>query len=190
MRVSLAGVATLAAVLANAAGCYRGTARTVSLGDVDRQPGWVMVRDVPVIRQSSEHDCGAAALAMVLAHWGIADTAPEIRRTVVGSDPRGASAGELRRFAREKGLRAFLIKGARDDLRHEIAAQRPVLVGLVQRYTGSRALTHYEVVIGINPISNRVLLLDPGRGPREDELASFDREWRDAGGITLIVMPS
>jgi hypothetical protein len=65
-----------------------------------------------------------------------------------------------------------------------------VLVGLVQRYVGHKALTHYEVVIGLNRSTGRLLLLDPGRGPREDELASFDREWRDAGRVTLVVAPS
>jgi predicted double-glycine peptidase len=182
--------ALLAVILAVSAGCYRGTARAVSLADIAGQPGWVLVRDVPVIRQESQHDCGAAALAMVLAHWGVRDAAPEIRRSIGRSDPRGASAGDLRRFARDKGLRAFLISGAEADLQREIDAQRPVLVGLVQRYVGNRALSHYEVVIGLNPSTHRVLLLDPGRGPREDQLVSFDHEWQEAGRLTLVVVPS
>ena len=179
----------LVAVAAGIGGCYRGSARTVSLVEVEREPGWIVVRGVPVVRQESAHDCGAAALAMVLARWGIPNAAPEIRQSVP-TDERGASAGGLRRFARDKGLRAFLISGGEADLAHELGAQRPVLVGLVQRYTGSRALSHYEVVIGLNPTTHRVLLLDPGHGPREDELASFEREWRDAGRLTLVVAPS
>jgi predicted double-glycine peptidase len=182
--------ALLALAVAVIGGCYRGSARTVSLADIGREPGWVVVRGVPVVRQQSAHDCGAAALAMVLAHWGVPDAAPEIRRVVVADDARGASAGGLRQFARGKGLRAFLISGGQQDLAHELGAQRPVLVGLVQRYTGDRALTHYEVVIGLNPTTRRVLLLDPGHGPREDELASFEREWQDAGRLTLVVLPS
>jgi predicted double-glycine peptidase len=182
--------ALVTVIVAGSGGCYGGSARTVSLSDIDREPGWTVVRGVPVIRQESAHDCGAAALAMVLEHWGVPNAAPEIRRAVVASSDRGASAGGLRQFARDKGLRAFLIRGADADLVHELGAQRPVLVGLVQRYSGNQALSHYEVVIGVNPTTRRVLLLDPGRGPREDELASFDREWQDAGRVTLVVAPS
>ncbi|HVZ72728.1 MAG TPA: cysteine peptidase family C39 domain-containing protein [Polyangia bacterium] len=185
-RVAL--VLALAAV--GLGGCYRGTARSVSLDDIDHEEGWVLVRGVPVIRQESAHDCGAAALAMVLERWGVPNAAPAIRREVVASDDRGASASGLRRYARERGFRAYLISGAEADLEHEIGAQRPVLVGLVQRYTGNKALSHYEVVVGLNPSTHRVLLLDPGHGPREDELASFEREWQDAGRLTLVVAPS
>lgn len=188
MRLRLA--ALLATLVAAAGGCYCGTARSVRLTDVAHESGWVIVRDVPMIRQESEHDCGAAALAMVLAHWGVPDVAPQIRRSIVRTDPRGASAGDLRRFARDKGLRAYLISGRDADLTREIEAQRPVLVGLFQRYTGHRALSHYEVVVGINPSTHRLLLLDPGRGPREDEIGSFDHEWQDAGRLTLVIVPS
>jgi len=64
------------------------------------------------------------------------------------------------------------------------------MVALVQRYGGDKALTHYEVVVGINEQRRRVLLLDPGRGPREDGLDTFDQEWRDAGRLALVVAPS
>ncbi len=185
-----AGVALVAALAVGGGGCYRGTARAVSLADIDREPGWVVVRGVPVVPQQSAHDCGAAALAMVLAHWGIPDAAPEIRRVASDGAEGRASAGSLRRFARDKGLRAFLISGGAADLEHEVGAQRPVLVGLVQRYAGNKALSHYEVVIGYNAATRRVLLLDPGHGPRVDELDAFDREWRPTGRLTLVVAPS
>ncbi|HVU53312.1 MAG TPA: cysteine peptidase family C39 domain-containing protein [Polyangia bacterium] len=175
--------------VAVAGGCYQGTARTVSLSDVEREPGWLVVRGVPLVEQESASDCGAAALAMVLGRWGIPNAAPAIRRSVP-ADETGTSAGSLKRYAREQGLRAFLISARQADLEHEVGAQRPVLVGLVQRYGRDRALSHYAVVIGLNPTTHRVLLLDPGRGPREDELASFDREWRDAGRLALVVAPS
>jgi len=183
--------AIAAALLVAGGGCYRGTARTVSLADVDREPGWLVVRGVPVIRQGSAHDCGAVALAMVLERWGVPGAASQIRRAIPTPPPEhGLTAGSLRQLARDKGLRAFLISGEKADLVRELRAQRPVLVGLVQRYAGNKALTHYEVLIGINEGAARVLLLDPGRGPREDELASFDREWQDAGRLTRVVAPS
>jgi ABC-type bacteriocin/lantibiotic exporter with double-glycine peptidase domain len=162
----------------------------VSLADVARQPGWVVVSGVRLIRQESTHDCGAAALAMVLERWGIPDSAAEIRRTVAAPAGQGLPAGGLRQFARDKGLHAFLVSAGPADLTHEIRANRPVLVGLVQRYTGNRGYAHYEVVIGFNSADQRLLLLDPGNGPREDHLVTFDEEWRRAGRLALVVAGS
>jgi ABC-type bacteriocin/lantibiotic exporter with double-glycine peptidase domain len=149
-----------------------------------------MVSGVPIIRQSSAHDCGAAALAMVLGRWGIPDVLSEVRQALPAAPGHGLPAGGLRDFARAKGLRAFLISGVEADLLREVQLNRPVLVGLVQRYTGDRAYAHYEVVIGINQRIRHVLLLDPGNGVREDELGAFAEEWRGAGGLALVVAPS
>jgi ABC-type bacteriocin/lantibiotic exporter with double-glycine peptidase domain len=188
MQLRALAVAVLLAGVA--AGCYRGSARSVSVGDVGREPGWVMVSGVPLIRQTSAHDCGAAALAMVLQRWGIPDAASEIRRAVPAQPGHGLAAGGLRDFARGKGLRAFLINGAEDDLLWEVQMNHPVLVGLVQRYSGNQAYAHYEVVVGINPSSRHVLLLDPGNGAREDALSAFTQEWEGAGRLALVVAPS
>lgn len=184
------GIAAAALAVFAAAGCYHGTARTVSLAEIQRQQGWVLVRDVEAVSQREERDCGAAALATVLTHWGIPDASEEIRRASPTKPDRGIPAGALRSFARSKGLRAFLISGVHADLENEVLANRPVLVGLVQRYVGHDPLTHYEVVIGVNRESRRLLLLDPGRGVREDDVGSFDHEWRDAGRLALVVAPS
>jgi ABC-type bacteriocin/lantibiotic exporter with double-glycine peptidase domain len=185
-------VSAVAAVVV--AGCYQGSARSVSLTDVARQPGWLLVDGMSVVRQTGPHDCGPAALAMVLARWGLADQASEIRREVAafrgGDVAHGVSAGALRDFARQKGLQAFLIGGVQADLEREVRDERPVLVGLVQRYYGNRAHAHYEVVIGINPQRRKVLLVDPGTGPREDDLDGFEREWEGAGRLALVIAPT
>jgi ABC-type bacteriocin/lantibiotic exporter with double-glycine peptidase domain len=182
LAVAAVGVAT--------AGCYRGSARTVSLAEVSREPGWTLVPNVHVIHQESEHECGVAALAMVFDHWGVHDATGDLRQRLPVTSERGIQARHLREVARARGFRAYLVSGVEADLVNEVRAQRPVLVGLVQRYGGDKALTHYEVVVGINEQRRRVLLLDPGRGPREDGLDTFDQEWRDAGRLALVVAPS
>jgi ABC-type bacteriocin/lantibiotic exporter with double-glycine peptidase domain len=188
-RTILLGLAAVC-LSAAAVGCYRGTARTVSLADIDRQPGWTRVPNVRVIWQESEHECGVAALAMVLDRWGVPDAAADVRRRLPPPSERGIQAQALRRVARERGFRAYIVSAGEADLVNELRARRPVLVGLVQRYAGNKALTHYEVVVGVNEERRRVLLLDPGRGAREDDLAAFDREWQDAGRLALVVAPS
>ena len=101
----------------------------------------------------------------------------------------GVAAGALRDLARAKGLHAFLIQGEEADLFREVELNRPVLVGLVQRYT-DRSYSHYAVVTGINRRTRHILMLDPGHGLREDDLGSFAIEWQGAGRLALVVGPS
>jgi ABC-type bacteriocin/lantibiotic exporter with double-glycine peptidase domain len=186
-RPALAQLALAAA--AALAGCYHGTARAVLPSDLTRDRGWVVVVGVHLIRQTSERDCGAAALAMMLQRWAVPSSPDEILRTVPIESGHGIGLGVLRDFARGKGLHAFLIKGELADLVNEVGLNRPVLVGLVQRY-GDRALSHYEVVAGINQSTRRVLLLDPAHGLREDGVDGFTAEWDAAGRPTLVIVPS
>lgn len=174
--------------VATLAGCYHGSAKSVTPGEVGRKPGWVVVRDVHLVRQSAERDCGAAALAMVLGRWGIASSTDDILRAHPPAPGHGIPAVALRDFARERGLAAFLINGELGDLAHEVDLDRPVLVGLVQRY-GQRAYPHYEVVVGVNKRARRVLTYDPGRDLREDGFDGFSAEWEPAGRLALVVAP-
>jgi ABC-type bacteriocin/lantibiotic exporter with double-glycine peptidase domain len=175
-------------VVTTLAGCYHGSARTVSIGEIGRERGWVVVNSPRLIRQTAERDCGAAALAMMLHHWSVPASVDEILRAVHIEPGRGISLGVLREIARQKGLAAFVIKGELADLISEVGLNRPVLVGLVQR-VGGRALSHYAVVAGINQTTRHVLLLDPARGLREDSFNGFATEWDRAGRPTLVIVP-
>lgn len=176
------------AVVAALAGCYHGTSRVVSPGDLGRDRGWVVVDGLRLIRQRADRDCGAAALAMMLQRWLVPASADEILRAVHVESDHGITVGALREFARQKGLNAFVIKGELADLVNEVGLNRPVLVGLVQR-VGDRALSHYGVVAGINQTTRHVLLLDPARGMRQDGFDGFVAEWDRAGRPTLVIVP-
>ena len=100
-------------------GCYTGAARTVSPADLARDPGWLIVRGVPFVEQRAENDCGAAALAMVLRYWGL----PVGQTAMTPAHPqRGLRAGELRDFARGRGMEAFVVQGQLPDLWAEMRA--------------------------------------------------------------------
>jgi predicted double-glycine peptidase len=189
VQLRMAADALRLAVVVALAGCYHGTARTISLGDLGRDRGWVVVDGLRLIRQSTDHDCGAAALATMLQHWSVASTAEEILHAIPNGSSHGIAMGALRDFARQKGLAAFVIQGEMSDLVKEVGLNRPVLVGLVQ-HIGDRALSHFEVVAGINQTTRRVLLLDPAHGLREDGFAGFASEWSAAGRPTLVIVPS
>lgn len=170
------------------AGCYRGGAHSVSASELRAQDGWQLVDGVPLIRQPSEHDCGPAALAMVLRRWGIPADVHEVA-LATGGPATSVAAGALRDEVRRRGLQAFLIRGEVGDLVREIGWNRPVLVGLVQRYSNNRAYGHYEVVVGVNARSKQLLLMDPGNGMRADAMSSFSKEWEGAGRLALVVGP-
>ena len=179
----------LALLWGAASGCYAGEARAVSpqrASALAADPAWTFVPDVPFIAQRSDSDCGPAALAMVLAHFGV----PASLAEVVAADPPrdgGVRAGDLRDLARAKGLSAFVVAGTFADLFEQLGHGRPVLVGLAKPITGGRALAHYEVVVAIDRRDHRLLTLDPARGMSENSLEGFAREWAPTGQVTLIV---
>src|SRR5881394_1539882 len=102
MLRALRGTAALALATAVSAGCYKGSAHTVSPGAIDADGGWLLVRGVPFVRQTGEQDCGAAALAMVLRYWEVAASPAEVASAHPQSRGRGLRAGELRDFARAR----------------------------------------------------------------------------------------
>jgi ABC-type bacteriocin/lantibiotic exporter with double-glycine peptidase domain len=180
------GLALVVGLLAS--GCYSSLSRNLADPDAARADGWAQVENVPEVRQSGEHDCGAAALAMVLGHWGRQVTPEAIWAAGPPPPGHGLRADALRDFARREGLQAFLVEGSPADLDLEVGRDRPVLVGVVKRQ-GRRAYPHYEVVVGINRKRQRILTLDPARGPRESSLKRFSAEWAEAGRLTLVVFP-
>ena len=57
------------------------------------------------------------------------------------------------------------------------------------RVSKKRALSHYEVVVGYDAARQRLLLLDPAHGWREDTVAGFKKEWDSSGRVTLVAFP-
>lgn len=144
------------------------------------------MRDVPFFEQAGERDCGPAALAMVLRYWGVPVTPAQITGAHPESRTRGLRAGELRTFARGRGLEAFLIAGQPADLRAELEHGRPLIVGLGKPHFPQR-LAHYEVLIGLHRDGRRVLTLDPAHGWRVNTVEGFAEEWASAQQLALVI---
>jgi ABC-type bacteriocin/lantibiotic exporter with double-glycine peptidase domain len=182
--VHRAGVLVL--LVAGCASGYTGQARDFAPARLSAEPGWVSVRGVPLAQQVEEADCGAAAIAMVVAYWTSGDPAP-IAASLRPAPERGIAAGRLRDLARGRGLAAFIVRGEVADLEREVAAGRPVVVGLVKPYGRKKVLTHYEVVVGLNREKKLVVTLDPAAGWRENQMAAFLREWEPSKRLALVV---
>jgi len=183
----IARVGLVLALALAAPACYTGSAHSLPANSVSalaHDPEWRIVRDVPFVAQQTTSDCGPAALAMVLAHFGAPPaTTPELAR----GDVR---AGTLRDVARSQGLEAYVVSGTFDDLFTQVARGRPVLVGLAKpmAFTGGRALAHYEVVVGVNRAKRLILSLDPAVGLRENTLEGFAREWAPTKQVTIVFL--
>jgi len=174
---------TVLAVLA--AGCSPfGSSVAFQPESFDGDPNWHHATKFPLVSQEGASDCGAAALSAVLTYWNLPASVDDVRRACP-SAPDGIKAGELRGFARGKGLKSFLIEGSLADLENELSKRRPVLVGLALR-RGDSVLTHYEVVVGVHRQDKRVVTLDPARGWREWAWEEFDRLWSPARRLSLV----
>jgi ABC-type bacteriocin/lantibiotic exporter with double-glycine peptidase domain len=168
---------------------YAGKARDASAGEL-RDEGWRKVEDVPWVLQEGERDCGPAALGSLLAHHGIARTQEQIRDDIGREGSVGLSAAEMRDYLRAVGLQAFVIEGSALDLRHEVDHGRPLIVGVVKPQSEGRGLAHYEVLVGYHVHDGRVLTLDPAHGLRINTREGFEKEWSDAGRVTLVALGS
>ena len=167
------------------AGCaYIGTAKDFDPGEFTRDPRWIRCDAVPLILQREQRDCGAAAAAMVLAHWNRPVPIEEIAARCRTDAQRRIAAEDLRAFLESKGLQAFVVVGTAADLERQILEGRPVIVGLVKPHL-DRATPHYEVVVAVHPVEKRVVTLDPARGWRENHLDGLFAEWEPAGRLLL-----
>ncbi|MBI4565844.1 MAG: hypothetical protein HY716_14245 [Planctomycetes bacterium] len=191
MRSTFAGgpaAVLFALVAASSAGCtYLGSARSFDSRTLDAEPGWISVNQVPEILQNEDGECGAAALAMILAYWRVPATVEEIAETCPRAEG-GIRAGDLRDYARAKRMRAYLFPGRLSDLEREVSRRRPALVGLVKAHVHGMK-THYEVIVAIHPSKRIVVTLDPAAGWRQNTFEGFLQEWEPARRLTLVVLP-
>ncbi len=148
---------------------------------------WLRAAPTPVVVQRQEADCGLAALAMVAGAWGQTVSVQDLALRTP-PEGNGIKLGALRDLARGLGLEAFAIHATAGDLRHELSAGRPVLLGLVLPYDHERNRAHYEVAVAIDPRDGTVVTIDPATGSWQSRPANvLDVEWKASGYAALVV---
>jgi ATP-binding cassette subfamily B protein len=130
------------------------------------------LRRIPIVRQLSATECGAAALAMVVGYWGRHITIEELRETMcIGRD--GTNALTILRGARQLGLRSRGIKLEVKDI-----AKLP-----------SACILHWNFdhfVIFDKVAGDGVELIDPAFGRRRVTMEEFRRAFT---GVALLFEP-
>ena len=186
MKTSICAAVIVA--LVSLTGCqlpYTGGARPVSPAQLDTS--WLRAAPTPVVLQKQESDCGLAALAMVAGAWGRHWSVDDLAHRLPPSE-KGEKLGALRDLARDRGLEAFALRASSQDLQHELASGRPVLLGLMLPFDRGHNRAHYEVAIAMNPRDGTVVTIDPASGEwMRRSRAVLDVEWKAAGYPALVV---
>ena len=186
MKTSICAAVIVA--LVSLTGCqlpYTGGARPVSPAQLDTS--WLRAAPTPVVLQKQESDCGLAALAMVAGAWGRHWSVDDLAHRLPPSE-KGEKLGALRDLARDRGLEAFALRASSQDLQHELASGRPVLLGLMLPFDRGHNRAHYEVAIAMNPRDGTVVTIDPSSGQwMRRSRAVLDVEWKAAGYPALVV---
>lgn len=165
---------------------YTGGARPVAPAQLDAS--WLRAAPTPVVMQKQESDCGLAALAMVAGTWGRHWSVDDLAHRIPPSG-KGVKLGALRDLARDRGLEAYAIRAKPEDIQHELAAGRPVLLGLVLPFDREHNRSHYEVAVAMNPRDGTVVTIDPASGNwMRRSKAVLDVEWKAAGYPALVVV--
>jgi ABC-type bacteriocin/lantibiotic exporter with double-glycine peptidase domain len=136
--------------------------------------GLAVVPGVPFIKQTRRDDCGASALAILLAHRGIEAPLATIDAAVYTPVLRGSFLADLENFARGQGASTRSGRGNLELLRTQIDAGRPVLV-LMETGLGPWSQPHYLVVFGFD--EQRFLVHAGVAGGLFIDVGELDRRW-------------
>jgi ATP-binding cassette, subfamily B, bacterial HlyB/CyaB len=135
------------------------------LFDFSSKPG-VGERVLPrfgLIEQAEEKDCGAACLAMICKHYGIAMTLGKLR-DMANVTTEGASLDSLARVGESLG---FTTRGMKCTFQSLLGFEMP----FIAHWNGY----HYIVVYGIS--KRHVWVADPARGFAKMPVADFEKGW-------------
>ncbi|MEM1294521.1 MAG: cysteine peptidase family C39 domain-containing protein [Verrucomicrobiota bacterium] len=167
---------------------------------------------VPVIKQSGQRSCGAAALTSLIRYWqeDATITEPELRASYPPDSPTGYPLLQLREIAVDEELLAFAVtldQNPMKQLSGHLRKGRPVLVAVelpVGRYFaqnlpvietldrrtlqvngwGNQLKAHFLVVMGES--HDQLLVMDPQYGHVDVDKVDFERFWKQTGYAALI----
>jgi predicted double-glycine peptidase len=145
------------------------------------------LENVPFFAQK-EYECGPAALAMVLNNAGVAVTPDALVEQVYLPARKGSLQVEMLAATRQRGLIAYPLQPALQDLLQEVAAGHPVLV-FQNLSLPIYPVWHYAVVIGYDLERNTITLHSGETARMEMSLFTFERTWARGNFWAMLALP-
>jgi tetratricopeptide (TPR) repeat protein len=146
-----------------------------------------LLTSVPFFPQE-DHECGPAALAMVLRSAGLPVEPEQLVSQVYVPGRQGTLQTELLVSARRHGLPAYVLQPEVAAVLREVAAGHPVLVF---QNLGLAALPvwHYAVVIGYDSARNQLVLHSGRTAQLTMSLFTFERTWARGDHWAMVALP-
>lgn len=156
------------------------------LANPSSHPVHVELAEVSFFPQT-EHQCGPAALATVLAHAGVTVTPEQLTPQVYLPGREGSLAVEMIVATRRHDRVAYRIAPTLAAALDHVAAGRPVLI-LQNRGLAMAPLWHYAVLVGFD-LHRREVVLRSGELRREIlPIDTFERTWARSDYWGVVVM--
>jgi tetratricopeptide (TPR) repeat protein len=142
---------------------------------------------VPFFAQD-DHQCGPAALAMVLDAGGKAVTPETLRPQMYLPDREGTLQIEMLAAARRNGFVAVELNPLLSDVLAEIAAGNPVII-LHNLGLSWYPVWHYSVAVGYDLDARRIVLRSATERRLEMSLRTFEYTWKRSGYWAMLALP-
>ncbi|MBL1432556.1 MAG: PA2778 family cysteine peptidase [Gammaproteobacteria bacterium] len=148
----------------------------------------IVLADVPFYPQK-RYQCGPAALATVLNHYGVAVTPYTLKPLVYIPERKGSVQTEMLAAGRSYDMLAYVIEPNLDSLFYEVAAGHPTLV---MQNLGLSWLPrwHYAVVVGYDLDANQIILRSGATKEWRTTIANFDTTWARSKRWAVVYMPA
>ena len=148
-----------------------------------------VVLETPLTQQDEMYDCGLAAISALCGYYHVEiPDAERAQLTQLAATNEGLSGTELKAALQRCGMEVYLFEGSLKDgptsLQRNVFARRPMLV-----LTEIAGNLHYGLVVGIDPVAESVVLLDPMLGRVVMPSADFDQRWELTRRFTLLAVP-
>jgi tetratricopeptide (TPR) repeat protein len=145
------------------------------------------IESVPFFAQK-EYECGPAALAMVITAAGTSVSPDALVDQVYLPARKGSLQVEMLAATRHRGLMAYALKPALQDLLQEVAAGHPVLV-FQNLSLPIYPVWHYAVVIAYDLERNTITLHSGETAQMEMSLFTFERTWARGNYWAMLALP-
>jgi len=149
-------------------------------------PLQVELSEVPFYAQE-DHQCGPAALAMLLNAGGVEVLPQQLESQVYLPSRKGSLQVEMLAATRRNGLLAYELQPELEAVLAEVAAGSPVLV--LQNLAFSwYPVWHYAVVVGYDLHSKEIILRSGHEQRQSMSFAHFLSTWRHANNWAMVAV--